>query len=132
LNLIETAKEWGIRPASLLLHSDPRGKWDEWDFLCVEAHKGVLNERCPHCGMPVWVCRNEDADIGFKIVEDTCFALRELETIDEAKSSKKNYKAPKGAKARPEAYRYSNSEVFTGEMREAYYKAKWEQDNPES
>ena len=129
--LIEASITAGIRPTSMILHTQPGKKWTDWDFLCIEAFQIAKNEQCPHCGMPVWVCRNEDGDFGFKVVTDTCFALRELEMVDESKTKNSNYKAPKGAKARPEAYRYSKAEVFTAEVRESYYKAQWDKSHPE-
>jgi len=129
--LIEASITAGIRPTSMILHTQPGKKWDEWDFLCIEAFQIARNETCQHCNMPMWICRNEDADIGFKVVEDTCFALREVEIEDEKNSNKNKYKAPKGTKARPEAVSYSKSELFTAEVREAYYKAEWEKSHPE-
>lgn len=123
--LIEAAIEQGIRPTSLILRVQPRGKWNEFDFLCSEAYKMVISERCGQCGLPRWMCHNEDGDIGFKLVKDVCFATKEVET-DEAKNSKKtNYKSPKGTRIRPEPFLYSGG-VLDMDVREGYYKAKSE------
>jgi hypothetical protein len=129
--LIEASITAGIRPTSMILHTQPNKRWDEFDFLCIEAHQIVLNERCGQCGLPRWICHNEDPDMGFKAIQDTCFAMKEIEILDERKSSNKDYKAPKGTKTRPEPYLYGGGEI-SGEHREAYYKVEWAKKNPES
>ena len=78
-----------------------------------------------------WSNDNDDSDIGFKVIEDVCYATKEVETVDEKKSNKKNYKAPKGVRTRPEPYMYSGGKL-DGVVREAYYKAQYEKANPES
>lgn len=129
-NLIETAIRQGLRPTTYLLRVQPGKPWSKWDFLCGEAYAGVIAERCPQCGLPRWLCHNEDGDIGMKIVKDTCFGIKELETVEEKKSNKKGYKAPKGEKSRPEPWSYSGK-PFDGTTREAFYKNEWEKLHPD-
>jgi len=118
--LIEAAIEQGIRPTSLILRVQPRGKWNDFDFLCSEAYKTVINERCGQCGLPRWMCHNDDGDIGFKLVKDVCYATKEVETDAEKKSKKPKYKAPKGERIRPEPFRYSKR-MLDMDYREDYY-----------
>jgi hypothetical protein len=51
--------------------------------------------------------------------------------VDEKKSKKKGYKAPKGVRTRPEPFSYSNSPI-DGDVRESYYRRLHESANPES
>lgn len=118
--LIEAAIEQGIRPTSLILRVQPRGKWNDFDFLCSEAYKTVVNERCAQCGLPRWMCHDASGDVGFKLVKDTCFATKEIETVAEKKEANKKYKAPKGVRIRPEPFRYSKRPLDM-DFREAYY-----------
>ena len=129
--LIEASITAGIRPTSMIMHTQPRGKWSEWDFLCIEAYQIVQNERCRQCGLPVWMCHNDDGDIGTKVVKDICYSTREVETKDEEASSKKGYKAPKGVKTRPEPYRYSGRPL-DADVREDYYKREYERKYPKA
>lgn len=129
--LIEASITAGIRPTSMILHTQPGKKWNKFDFLCIEAHQIVVNERCPQCGLPRWVCHNEDGDIGFRVVKDICYAKREIETVDESDQKQKKYKAPKGVMARPEPFRYSG-EPIDGDVREAYYRREFERKVPDS
>lgn len=131
--MIEMALSVNARPTSGILQSRrPFGKWTAMDWACLEAYQMVQNERCAQCGGPKWICHNEDGDIGFKVVEDICFATKEIETQDEKKQNRNsNYKPPKGVRVRPEAFRYSGRPI-DGDMREAYYEALSAKMNPES
>lgn len=92
----------------------------------------MQDERCSQCGLPRWICHNEDGDVSFKVIEDTCFAKRELEIVDENKSKKnKKYKPPKGTVARPEPFTFSGR-ALDGVFRDAYYEAEYEKRNPDN
>jgi len=53
------AKEWHVRPLSLISFGQPSSEWEALDFLLVKAYETVLNYRCPQCGEWVWVCSDE-------------------------------------------------------------------------
>ena len=130
MTLIEASITAGIRPTSMILHTQPGKKWDEFDFLCLEAHQMVVDERCPQCGYPKWMCHDESGDIGFKPVLDTCFAVREVESHEADTMGKMSDKKKRGVKVRPEVFTYSGKPL-DGDMREAYYRAEWLKANPE-
>jgi len=130
LTLIDISIDLRCPPTSVILHKQPTAKWSDLDWALLEAHRGLQNERCGQCGLPRWICHSEDGDLGFKGVDDTCFASKEIDTVHDKKSSGKNYKEPKGVRTHAEAFRYSGKPVGGLGEREAYYKAKWEQDNP--
>lgn len=127
--LIKAAIEQGIRPTSLILRVQPRGKWNKYDFLCSEAFAIVEREKCSQCGLPRWMCHNDDGDIGFHLVEDICYATKTVETDAEKKSKNKKYKAPKGTRIRPEPFRYSKRPIDMN-LRDAYYQRQSEATTP--
>jgi hypothetical protein len=87
------AIEAGIRPTSLILHTQPRKKWNEHDFLLLKAYKILQDERCSQCGLPRWICHNESSDIQIAVRDDLCYAKKEIE-------AKANPKAKAGEKKR--------------------------------
>lgn len=129
--LIDASITAGIRPMAMIMREQPTAPWDEFDFLCLEAHEIVLRERCGQCGLPRWICHNDDEDIQFKPVEETCFAKKELQQKDENDQKAPGYVAEKGVTLRPEPFTYSKT-PFDGVMREAYYRGLHERANPES
>lgn len=104
----------------MILGTDTRKQWSADDLTIAEAYHIMQSERCQQCGLPKWICHNEDSDIYFKTVDDTCFATRELESIDESKRKNKKYSPPKGVRVRPEPHTFSKK-PFDPEMREKYY-----------
>ena len=129
--LIEASITAGIRPTAMILHTQPRKPWNDFDFLCIEAHEIVLRERCPQCQLPRWMCHNTDGDVGFEIEEDVCFAIRELETLDEEATKRRGDEpAENGMKMRPVPMRYSGKPLDSA-LREAFYKAEYERMHPE-
>lgn len=112
----------GIRPSALILGRDSRKPWDKWDLLLAEAYQIMEAERCGQCGLPRWICHNEDSDIWFDIDQDTCFAKRELEELQDRQP--KDYKAPTGTQMKPTPMRFSKGE-FDLVLREEFYMAEY-------
>jgi len=129
--LIEASITAGIRPTSMILHTQPRKRWDEFDFLCIEAHQIVLSERCAQCGYPRWLCHNEEENAGWKAVQDVCFATREVENKNADKVDGLPEKQKRGMKLRVEPFRYDGKDADP-DMRANYYKTEYEKANPES
>ena len=109
----------------MILHTQPGKRWNDHDFLLLEAYQVLEAERCSQCGQLKWICHNDDSDVGFKIHEDVCYAMREIEETDRENSKSKNYVKPAGAVAVPEPFRYSKK-PFDWEFREAFYTAEYE------
>ena len=63
----------------MLLRAQPTEPWTDYDFLLLEAYQIVEDERCPQCGYPTWLCRNEDNDIQFRVRPVTCIASEQRE-----------------------------------------------------
>jgi hypothetical protein len=120
LNLIEASIKFGIRPSALILGKDSRKPWGKWDLLIAEAYQILQTERCSQCGLPVWICHSEDSDIEFDLVEETCFATRERETVHEADSKSAGYEEPKGTVAHPVPFTRSKKPMEYA-MRDEYY-----------
>lgn len=109
----------------MILHTQPNKPWTEYDFLLLEANQILEMEKCPQCGLPKWICHNDDGDLDFRVRKDVCYAMREVETSDRDDSSAKGYEKPPGTVARPEPYRPSGK-TFDWSFREGFYRAEYE------
>ena len=61
------------------------------DIALALAFEILEQERCPQCGMYVWMCHTEDTDIQFDVVEDICEARRAVGERDEQIKDKKSW-----------------------------------------
>lgn len=84
----------GIRPSALILGRDSHKPWSRTDIVFAKAYQRFLNELCQQCGMPKYICHNDDNRIQFRVKRDSCastaIAEREQERISEGKSSKQH------------------------------------------
>lgn len=80
----------GIRPSALILGKDSGRPWGKWDVLLAKAYQRFLNELCPQCGLPKYICHNSDNRIQFRVKTDACessaAAEREQERLTDAKT----------------------------------------------
>lgn len=87
----------------MVLGRDSRKKWGKWDFALAKAYQRYLDELCPQCGMPVYVCHSSDSRIEFKIRKDKCFAAEQVEIAQRQASRQAGDKGPEpGVKFVPE------------------------------
>lgn len=63
----------------MVLGKDSRKRWGRWDFLLAKAYQRYLDEKCPQCGQPIYICHSADSRVEFKAVKDECFAMAEVE-----------------------------------------------------
>lgn len=84
---IKAAITAGIKPTSMIFHTQPDEDWVRFDFMLLEAYQSLQDETCPKCGHPIWLCRSQSADIYFDVQDDYCQADRALKE-HEAKSNK--------------------------------------------
>lgn len=96
---IKSALALGLRPSAHIGYlKKPRSNWSEIDHKIAVAYSRLEAEICDKCGNPIWVCRNEAADITFKVKTYRCYADSTLEKKREdwekrnAKSKKKRLK----------------------------------------
>lgn len=106
----------------MILHTQPRGRWNDLDFDCIEAYQQIEAERCRQCGQYRWICQNEDQDIDFDVMEVTCFAMRRVKEFEEG--SKKTDKQRWGVTLQPVARTTSGAEIGA-ETRTAFYDAEY-------
>lgn len=104
----------------MIMGTQPRDDWDEFDFLLLEAYQILEDERCGQCGLPVWICKNEDSDIRIELEDDTCFVKREIDAVNELNSKNEGYKTPHGTVSRPKVGTWSKKPLDF-RVREAYY-----------
>lgn len=62
----------------MILGEDNRKAWSQLDVLVMQAYQIVEDERCGQCGLPRWLCRNEDGRLDLKIRYDDCYATNEI------------------------------------------------------
>jgi len=87
----------------MVLGRDSRKKWGKWDFLLAKAYQRYLDEQCPQCGMPVYICHSEDNRIEFKVTKDVCFATADVEAAQKRASKERGDRgAEPGARFVPE------------------------------
>lgn len=115
---IRAALQAKIRPSSLVYGESVEGEWTRRDKALLEAYQILEDERCPECGNPVWICRNEDSNIRFRVKKTICYAKRQL---DEHRTDLKGMKPMEKKKARegwglieyPEAFTLDDSPLPT-------------------
>lgn len=117
--LIQSAKQWGFLPTSLIVGKQKRGgQPGKWDLLLAEAEVLVEMERCKQCGQPRYICQSEDSDIAFDIRVETCHATQAREKAEKARN--KNRKEPEvGVVMGTEAYSLSRTDLE--EFRQPFY-----------
>lgn len=83
----------GVRPSVLILGKDSRKPWGPWDIVLARAYQRFLNEICGQCGLPKYICHNDDNRIQFRLGRDECAstALVEREQERNTKSEQKTY-----------------------------------------
>lgn len=84
---IKAAISAGIKPTSMIFHTQPTDAWERFDFLLLEAYQSLRDETCPKCGHPVWLCRSQSANVYFDVRDDFCQAERALKEA-EARTNK--------------------------------------------
>jgi len=62
----------GVRPSVLILGKDSRKPWGKWDIVLARAYQRFLNELCGQCGLPKYICHNDDNRIQFRLGNDEC------------------------------------------------------------
>lgn len=107
---------------SVVEHKSPYGKWKKLDYLLLEAVQ-ILQAETPSHGIPIWHAFNDDANIGFRVVEKMDYAQRTVDKYDEQRKEKMDSKKGKsdaylGLGRYVEAYAIDGGELPT---REEYY-----------
>lgn len=106
--------------------TNPHKAWNHWDRLLVEAMQVIEDEKCPQCGLPTWVCENEDNRVVTSVKEHRCSNTRKREKVN-AKAQEKAQKA-KGDNPEWGVQRYVSYDLLEGwsawEAREAYFEQR--------
>lgn len=124
--MMKAAIAHGLRPSAIVLGRDSRNKWGKWDFLLAKAYQRYLDELCPQCGMPIYICHSTDSRVEFKIVKDICFAAAAVERAQkQASDSRGKSGAEPGARFAPEPRVIDDgdgSDMELSEFRLPYYR----------
>jgi len=87
--MVLTAKEWGWSPTAIIREAKNPHKHHWADYSFAQAVKTLLDEKCPHCGVPIWWAHSSNGDIGFKLKTIQCEScLFKSENEPEAKDKK--------------------------------------------
>lgn len=84
----------------------------------------MQDERCPQCGLPKYICQNEDNDVQFRVEEERCSAQAAEDNYRNPSRGRKGGKEkeiPAGVALRPVPYTDSGRPL--SELREPYYEA---------
>lgn len=81
-----------VRPSAIVYGKPVEAPWDKTDRALLEAYQILEDERCPECGLPTWVCRNDDNNVQFEVKKDVCYAKRAYEEKTADFSNVKNAK----------------------------------------
>ena len=77
---VKSALALHLRPsAHILALKKPTADWSQHDHTLAMAYSVLESETCDKCGHPIWVCRNTDNRITFRVETYTCFADKELQ-----------------------------------------------------
>ena len=87
--MVLTAKEWGWSPTAIIRQAKNPRKPHSTDYNFALAVKTIMDEKCPHCGVPIWYGHSSNGDIGFKLKTIKCEAcLFKSENEPESKDKK--------------------------------------------
>jgi hypothetical protein len=112
----------------MILGTDNRDRWSKWDILLAQAYQILEDERCPQCGLPRYICQNDDRDIDFRVETEQCAAMEKKESFEQREQEKRDKKkgrngespkAPSGVIVKPQPYTYSGVGLHT--FRDSYY-----------
>lgn len=106
----------------MILHTQPTKKWNEYDFLLLEAYQILESERCGQCGLPRYICHNDSNEIQFSLAEDTCHAKAKIDERNRADSKRTNFEPPAGTVLVPEPRSTEGKELI--DYRQPYYEAE--------
>lgn len=87
--MLRTAVLRGIRPTSLIKRKQPFSKWAEDDFILVDAYQ-ISEDEATATGIPLWVARTENPNIGFMVEERTDRGQAALDEWDKAHAEDKD------------------------------------------
>lgn len=77
---VKSALALNLRPsAHILALKRPASNWSEEDHKLAIAYSVLQSETCDKCGQPIWVCRNDDNRIQFKVKKYTCHGEKKLQ-----------------------------------------------------
>lgn len=118
------AVEHHLRPTTFILHVQPHDPWDEYDFLLFEAYTLLQDELCGQCGMPRYLCHNDDRNLEIEILEDDCRTKVALHAYEEADriAGGEDYKPPVGTTLRPRYFLIEGGDPAT--VRDGYYEGE--------
>lgn len=102
----------------MFIGADSRKKWDDMDVLIMSAYQITLDEACSQCGMPRWLCHNEDPKLNVRVKYDVCVAKQ---AVDDAREARKEGDPDPGF-AYPEFYDLDERPLET--FRQSYYEQR--------
>jgi hypothetical protein len=109
----------------LIFQKQPYSKWNELDFILLEAFRIYQDELSQSNGLPMWLGQSIDGKVGFRIETTQNIADKELAEFDKREGDKKN--PTKGLQRYAIPVNLEDPKVAVpmgGLAREAYFEAK--------
>lgn len=98
----------GLPPTMFMTDRQPTDGWTREDKKLAIAFTILQKETCNQCGQPIWICRSDNKNLGFKVKTAICYAKRELDKWGESARGKN---IGKGEYAYIEAFMYSDEKL---------------------
>lgn len=86
---VQTAMELGLPPTVLIYDERQPDKWRPEDKKLAIAWTILQRETCKSCGQPMWLCRSDNRQLGFKVKTSVCYADKELNSKENKKRAEK-------------------------------------------
>ena len=113
---MKAADRFNQRPSVMILGKDSKGKrWTQDDISLARAYERYLAELCPQCGLPKYICHNEENAIQFRAVTDQCLSRA---TADKAQADEEE-RVSKNPTLKRYGTRYVGEPFLTDEAEEA-------------
>ena len=84
--MVETAQAWGWSPTAMIRGAKNPHKHHPADYNFAHAVQVLKDEKCQHCGVPIWWAMSEDSAVAFKEDEHVCYSCK---YTDEQKKERK-------------------------------------------
>ena len=114
---VQTAMDLRLPPTTFIYEDRQGDKWTPEDKKLAIAWTILQKETCGICGQPLWICRSDNRQLGFKVKTSVCYSDKELNS---KQNKKKSDNLKPGERLYTVPYMYDDSPLPS---RAEYYKS---------
>lgn len=89
LTAVQTAMDLRLPPTVMIYTDRQPDEWRPEDKKLAMAYTILQRETCGICGQPLWICRSDNQQLGFKVKTSICYADKELNSKESKKRADK-------------------------------------------